>query len=264
MTNKNEKNTDLNDTEEMSVTRVLERLTDASYDDDQEKKEPEVSEDDAAFSETSVLEKLTDPQADDHDIYSEKKTPSPQKKPKEEAAPSAGREVLSFIRDLAICIVAVFLLTSFVIRPVQVKGNSMYPELSDTSVGFSNVVGYNISGLKRFDIVIIYVAEKDEYLVKRVIGLPGETVSYKDGKLYINGEYVKEDFLDQTYVSSYNGTFMADVSPITIGDDEYYCLGDNRPHSSDSRYYGPFKKENIKSKGIFIFWPFSNFGVETW
>jgi len=140
----------------------------------------------------------------------------------------------------------------------------MYPELSDTSVGFSNVVGYNISGLKRFDIVIIYVAEKDEYLVKRVIGLPGETVSYKDGKLYINGEYVKEDFLDQTYVSSYNGTFMADVSPITIGDDEYYCLGDNRPHSSDSRYYGPFKKENIKSKGIFIFWPFSNFGVETW
>ena len=248
------------DTDEMSVTRVLERLTDSSYDNETEKSDTS-KQDDSLFTETSVIEKLTDPQADER---KEKQPKQGKSKKSEEPVSSATSEVISFIRDLAICIVAVFLLTSFVIRPVQVKGNSMYPTLNDAALGFSDVGGYKIAGLKRFDIAIIYVAEKDEYLVKRVIGLPGDTVSYENGKLYINGEYVEETFLSDKYVSSFNGTFMADVAPITLGNDEYYCLGDNRPHSSDSRYYGPFKKENIISKGVFIFYPFTQFGVETW
>lgn len=255
----------MDDTDDLYATSVLERMTDASYDNEPKKTEqPKKEEPD--FSETTILERLTDLQPDETGQQNLPPKKEPEKKPtqSEEPSSSAAHEVFSFIRDLAVCILAVFLLTTFVVRPVQVKGNSMYPELNDKAIGFSNVVGYNVSGIKRFDIVIIYVAEKDEYLVKRVIGLPGETVSYQNGLLYINGENVKEDFLDEDYVSTYNGTFMADVAPITLGADEYYCLGDNRPHSSDSRYYGPFKKENIKSKGIFIFWPFNQFGVETW
>jgi signal peptidase I len=252
---KDKKNID--DTEDFSETRVLERMTDASYDQETEEHSTVTDEDDAAFSQAESSAEIKEPEP-------EPEKANKTKKDKDEPAPTAAGEVLSFIRDLAICIVAVFLLTSFVIRPVQVRGSSMYPELNDASIGFSNVIGYNISGLKRFDIAIIYVAEKDEYLVKRVIGLPGETVSYEDGQLYINGAFVKEDFFNQDYVDSYNGTFMSDVAPITLGADEYYCLGDNRPHSSDSRYYGPFKKENIKSKGVFIFWPFDKFSVQTW
>lgn len=262
-----EKKENQEDNEDILSTQVLERLTDASYDSQpapEEKKETKENKDffdEDEMSKTSILEQLTDP---------EEMTASHQKdelnapKKETEAPVTPEKEVLSFIRDLAICIVAVFLITSFIFLPVQVKGNSMYPELNDKALGFSNVMGYNISGLKRFDVVIVYVAEKDEYLVKRVIGLPGETVSYLNGQLYINGAAVKEDFLDKDYVASYNGTFMQDVSAITLGDDEYYCLGDNRPHSTDSRYYGPFKKSNIKSKGIFIFWPFSQFGVVSW
>lgn len=264
---KNDKETkkEIDDQTELSQTRILEKMTDSSYDhenkektSDTEKKD-ETFDDENIFFETSVLEKLTDDQKD--------QTETQVKKPvehKEEKGDSAEKEVLSFIRDLVICVVAVFLLTSFVVRPVQVKGNSMYPELNNASIGFSNVLGYSMNGLKRFDVAIIYVAEKDEYLVKRVIGLPGETVSYMNGRLYIDGNYVEESFLNQDYVDSYNGTFMTDVAPITLGEDEYYCLGDNRPHSSDSRYYGPFKKENIKSKGVFIFWPFDKFSVQTW
>lgn len=174
------------------------------------------------------------------------------------------KEFLDFLKDVLICMAVVFLLVQFIVRPIQVKGSSMYPTLHDGSLGFSNILGFRLSGIERFDIVIVYLDEKDEYLVKRVIGLPGETVSYSGGQLYINGEAVAEDFLDEDYVASYNGYFMSDVDEITLGEDEYYCLGDNRPHSSDSRTYGPFQKSDILSKGVFIFLPFSDFGVETW
>ena len=214
------------------------------------------------FSETQVFERLTNPEVEEKKKNVEEKRKKSVKK--EEHEESATDEVFSFIKDLAICMVIVFVITNFVIRPVQVKGNSMYPTLEDESIGVSNTLGYQLSPLKRFDIVVIYVPEKNEYLVKRVIGLPGETVSYATGQLYITGESVDEDFLSQEYVESYGSGWMPDVNEITLGEDEYYCLGDNRPHSSDSRYYGPFKKENIRSKGIFIAWPLSDFGVETW
>ena len=213
------------------------------------------------LSETQVFERLTNPELETKQQGMKVEEPKPSKPEKE---PSATDEVFSFIKDLVICMVAVFLLTNYVVRPVQVKGNSMYPTLEDGSLGVSNTLGYHTSEIKRFDIVIIYVPEKNEYLVKRVIALPGETVSYSNGQLYINGEAVEETFLSQEYVESYGSGWMPDINEVTMGDDEYYCLGDNRPHSTDSRYYGPFKKENIKSKGIFIAWPLNDFGTQTW
>ncbi len=239
--------------EDLSQTQIISRLTDADYDDSEDgEKEKE------NLSETQVISKLTDPDAP---IYHNEEDDW-RRKDDNDKQPSAGHEVFCCIRDLVICMLAVFCVTNFIVRPVRVEGSSMYPTLQDGELGFSNVVGYKVNDLKRFDIAIIYVPEKNEYLVKRVIGLPGETVSYTNGQLYINGEAVDEPFLDQDYVDSYNGTFMDDVEPITLSNDEYYCLGDNRPHSSDSRYYGPFKKENIRSKSVFVIWPLSNFGAE--
>lgn len=178
--------------------------------------------------------------------------------------PSALSEVLDFLKDLAICFAVVFFITKVLVKPVQVKGESMYPTLQDKEIGVSNMIGYHMSGLKRFDIAIIYIRDKNEYIVKRVIGLPGETVSYQSGQLYINGEPFDEPFLDEEYVSTYGDSFMEDVEPVTLAENEYYCLGDNRPHSSDSRYYGPFKKDEIECRGVFIIYPFSNFGAKTW
>lgn len=220
-----------------------------------------MKETDNKYSETQVIERLTNPE-----ITEEKQKTIHQDRQEEpkKPEPSATNEVFSFIKDLIICMISVFLITNFIVRPVQVKGNSMYPTLHDESIGFSNTLGYHISEIDRFDIVIVYIEEKNEYIVKRVIGLPGETISYSNGNLYINGEYTEEPFLDESYVESYGSGWMSDVAEITLGDDEYYCLGDNRPRSSDSRYYGPFKKDEIKSKGIFILWPFSYLGVKTW
>lgn len=219
------------------------------------------NEETTKFSETQIYERLTNPEISAEKQKNAKPKEDPSNKKKE---PSASSEVFSFLKDLIICMVSVFIITNFIVRPVQVKGNSMYPTLHDESIGFSDTLGYHIGEIERFDIVIVYIEEKNEYIVKRVIGLPGETVSYSNGNLYINGEYVEETFLQQEYVESFGEGWMSDVSEITLGNDEYYCLGDNRPHSSDSRYYGPFKKDQIKSKGIFIIWPLSYFGAQTW
>ena len=177
---------------------------------------------------------------------------------------TAQKELFSFLRSLVIFTLAIAIVKNYIVLPVQIHGSSMYPSLENEASGYSNLLGYHSTDLKRFDIVIIYIPQKDEYIVKRLIGLPGETVSYQNGMLYINGEHVAEDFLDAKYVATYNGTFMNDVAPVVLGEDEYYCLGDNRPHSSDSRYYGPFPKENIRSKGIFLYWPLRDFGLHTW
>lgn len=219
------------------------------------------NEETTKFSETQIYERLTNPEISAEKQKNAKPKEDPSNKKKE---PSASSEVFSFLKDLIICMVSVFIITNFIVRPVQVKGNSMYPTLHDESIGFSDTLGYHIGEIERFDIVIVYIEEKNEYIVKRVIGLPGETVSYSNGNLYINGEYIEETFLQQEYVESFGEGWMSDVSEITLGEDQYYCLGDNRPHSSDSRYYGPFKKDQIKSKGIFIIWPLSYFGAQTW
>ena len=177
---------------------------------------------------------------------------------------SVWKDVLDFVKTMAISMIVVFLVAQFIFRPIRVRGSSMYPTLEDGSLGISNVIGRNIDGIERFDIVIIKLANEDEFLVKRVIGLPGETVSYKDGQLYINGEAIEEDFLDEDYMEDWGKYFMGDVEEYTLGENEYYCLGDNRPASKDSRYYGAFYDYELIAKGVLIFYPFNLFGAHTW
>ncbi|MCI5723135.1 MAG: signal peptidase I [Erysipelotrichaceae bacterium] len=207
------------------------------------------------LGETRVMEQLTDDTTPSQDLKSD--TEPKKKKPEENG-------VLSFFKDILISFLIVFVLVNFIVRPIQVKGRSMYNTLEDGYFGFSNLIGYRLGGLKRFDIVIVYLPEKDEYIIKRVIGMPGETVEYHNNQLFINGEQMDEPFLDQSYVDSYDGQFTGDFTSEKLGDDEYFCMGDNRPHSSDSRFYGAFKKKNIMSKGAFIIYPFNGFGVYTW
>lgn len=178
------------------------------------------------------------------------------------------KEIVSFVRDMAVCMVVVYLIMNFIVRPIGVLGSSMYPTLQDKEIGLSNTIGKKMSGLDRFDIAIIYIEQKDEYIVKRVVGLPGETVYYEDGQLYINGEPVAEDFLNRDYMREYETNegkpFMADMDPVVLGEDEYLCLGDNRPNSTDSRFYGPFKNDQIASKGVIVLWPLNKIGLHTW
>ncbi len=187
------------------------------------------------------------------------------KNEKNEKQESVIGEIIGFLKDLLLSFAVIFLVIQFVARPVQVIGRSMYPTLQDGAYGFSNVLSSKLNRYERFDIAIIYIEEKNEYIVKRIIGMPKETVEYRSGVLYIDGQQVEEPFLNADYISTYaQGEFMKDYGPITLGEDEYFCLGDNRPHSSDSRYYGAFSSKQIVAKGIAVLWPLRQMGVHTW
>lgn len=145
-------------------------------------------------------------------------------------------------------ILVVVLIKTFVVSPIRVNGASMDPTLNDKDIMLLDEISYRFSDIERFDIVV--VKEEDEYLIKRVIGLPGETVEYKNDKLYIDGKYVKEDF-------KHKETF--DFST-TLGKDEYFIIGDNRTNSTDSRVFGPISRDKIMGKTSLTILPISRFG----
>jgi len=151
-------------------------------------------------------------------------------------------------------IVAVLFIRQFIIAPISVNGTSMYPTLNDKDIMILNKIGYEVDGLERFDIVVIKY--HDKYLIKRVIGLPGDNIKYKDNELYINDEYVEEPFLEDDVVTW-------DFEMVgTVPEDSYFVMGDNRVVSMDSRDLGTFKKSRIIGKTNFTVYPFSNFGTK--
>ena len=168
-------------------------------------------------------------------------------------------ELLDLLKTFIICFIAVFLLTTFVVKPVRVDGRSMYPTLEDGEVGLMNVFSAKFTDIDRFDAVVAYNEESGENWVKRVIGLPGDTVYAKDDVVYVNGLPIEEPYLDTDYVNQIRERgdyFTQDFDKITLGEDEYFLMGDNRVVSYDSRRVGPFKRDDIKGKGIFILYPF--------
>ena len=153
-------------------------------------------------------------------------------------------------KDYIIIIIVVVLIRTFVVTPAMVDGDSMNDTLLDGNLVLINKIGYRINGTKRFDIVV--VKTNKTYIIKRIIGLPGESVAYIDGKLYIN-EKVIED--------KYALSDMEDFEEVKLAGDEYFVMGDNRKVSQDSRAIGPVKKSQILGKTNIIIYPFNKFGI---
>ena len=159
----------------------------------------------------------------------------------------------NFAYMVIICLVVAKLITTFVFISVMVDGNSMYSTLKNGDKGITDGFFYKLSGIDRFDIAIVEVEGFKEKLVKRVVGLPGETVSYKEGVLYIDGEVVKENFISEEAAKQTLTVFGNDTFSVTLKEDEYYVLGDNRGNSTDSRYFGAVKGNQIKGVGMLLF-----------
>lgn len=158
------------------------------------------------------------------------------------------KKILKEYLPYVIIIIIVLLIKTYVVAPIKVNGKSMNNTLKDGDIMILNIIGYKVSDLNRFDIVV--VDNGRDYLIKRVIALPGEKIEYKDNQLYINDKLVKD--------KSANGN-TKDFS-LTVDKNSYFVMGDNREDSLDSRYYGAFKKNKIVGKTNFTVFPFNRFG----
>ena len=187
-------------------------------------------------------------------------------------------DILGFIKVFLVSAIVILLFVNFVAHPVRVDGRSMYPTLKDGEFGFTNVGGVLLNGVERGDIVVVTMEEEGQktHWVKRVIGLPGDTVSCVNDVVYINGKvldetkYIAPDYRQSLVdkfgyfnkVPNADNTNVEDFEEVKLGDDEYYVMGDNRPYSKDSRYVGPVKKSQIFAKKMLVLLPISDIGVK--
>ena len=180
----------------------------------------------------------------------------------EESQGNMMKEILSTILYIVVMCLLVFLILRYVGQRTVVNGDSMDNTLADGQSLIMNKISYHFHDPERFDIVIFpgpLENGENPYYIKRVIGLPGETVQIKDGKVYINDEELTEDVYG---ITDYIEKAGIAEEPLTLGDDEYFCLGDNRPVSFDSRYeeVGPVSRSEIIGKVWIRIWPLNKFG----
>lgn len=164
------------------------------------------------------------------------------------------KEILKEIRVYLLLIVVVLLVKMFLVAPIRVNGESMMGTLHDKDIMILDKISYRFSSIKRFDIVV--VKYNDDYLIKRVIGLPGEHIEYKNNKLYVNGKVLKENF---SHMKT-NDFKLDSLGNSKVPKNQYLVLGDNRVNSLDSRMIGFIKKNQIEGKTSFTILPFHRFG----
>lgn len=173
---------------------------------------------------------------------------------------SMGREVLEMVVYILIVAALTWLLVTFVGQRTVVSGRSMNPTLENGDNLITDKISYRFSDPKRYDIVVFPFEDETgkRNFIKRIIGLPGETVQIKDGEVYINGE-----LLGETYGKEKMDYAGRASEPITLGDDEYFVLGDNRNNSKDSRYedVGNISRDRLIGRAFIRIWPLSDFGL---
>lgn len=169
------------------------------------------------------------------------------------------REIFSTVAYILVVLAATYLLVTFVGQRTGVSGSSMEPTLSDGDNLIVDKISYRFHEPQRFDIIVFpFLYEKGTYYIKRVIGLPGETVYIdENGVIYIDGEALEENYGRETILSAGRA-----AQPVQLGEDEYFVMGDNRNNSSDSRdqSVGNIKRDNIIGKAWVRIWPLSKFG----
>ncbi len=181
----------------------------------------------------------------------------------EEKIPAAKRirnNIIELCVYVAIIVICVAFVPKYVLQRTIVDGRSMMNTLNDGENLLVEKVSYRFSDPGRFDVIVFYPHGRDsaDYYIKRIIGLPGETVQIKGKDIYIDGEKLEENF-GKDHITEPG---MAE-DPIKLGEDEFFVLGDNRTVSEDSRYeeVGPVKRENIEGRAVLRIYPLSEFGT---
>jgi signal peptidase I len=166
---------------------------------------------------------------------------------------TAVKTVVSWMRDLTLSVVIAFVVIIFIYQPVKVEGTSMMPSLVDQERIFVNKFIYRmgIGEIRRGDLIVFWPpSDPTKSYIKRVIGLPGDTVALRRGQVFVNGIPLEEDYVPKEYRDD-----NFSMPPVKIGAGRYFVMGDHRDVSNDSRTWGPVPRSCIYGKAVFVYWP---------
>ncbi|WP_307269107.1 signal peptidase I [Peribacillus sp. V2I11] len=177
------------------------------------------------------------------------------------------KEVFSWIKAILIAVILAFLIRTYIFAPIVVDGESMMPTLQDHERIVLTKFGTNIDNIDRFDIVVFHATVDKDY-IKRVIGLPGDHIEYKDDTLYINGKAYEEPYLDkyknqmEAGVPLTESFKLEDISgSMTVPEGQLFLMGDNRQNSLDSREIGTISVDEIVGKANLVYWPINEIKI---
>ncbi|HUZ46641.1 MAG TPA: signal peptidase I [Terriglobia bacterium] len=160
-----------------------------------------------------------------------------------------------WLRDLILAVLMALIVTFFFYQPVEVEGTSMLPELANHERVFVNKIIYHVEPIRRGDIIVFhYPLDPAKSFIKRVVGLPGDWISIRDGHVSVNGKLLKESYIPPGYLG--HETCL----PVHVGLHHYYVLGDHRDFSDDSRVWGTVDQKFVYGEAAFAFWPPSEIG----
>jgi signal peptidase I len=179
-----------------------------------------------------------------------------------------GEFFLDLVETVVIALSIFLVVYLFFMQPHQVNGQSMVPNFQSGEYVLTDKISYKIGEPKRGDVIVFHAPESASCpkgtgcdFIKRVLGLPGETIEVKDNSIYVNGAALKEQYIPSDFETA-AGKYTKN-KPVLLGPNEYFVSGDNRPYSSDSRAWGPIQKSDIVGKAFFRYWPLSEMGAIT-
>lgn len=166
-----------------------------------------------------------------------------------------------FLQSIVVVMAVMVMIYLFVISPQEISGLSMFPTFNNGEYILTNKIEYKLHEPSRGDVIVFKSPKnKDIDYIKRIIGLPGDTVMLESNTFYVNGEVYPEPYIGPEIVT-YGGSYIQEGVEVTIPEGYYFAVGDNRPHSLDSREFGPIPKEDIIGKALLRYFPFDKFTI---